>query len=65
MDWGGAIHVDFDPDTLLATGETDAYSITVQFQWHAGQYRMAQVEKTDKATGGVSTLRDAEWTRAA
>lgn len=38
-------------ETLIATGENDALAMTIQFSWHAGQYRMADVEKTDKASG--------------
>ena len=58
----GEVLADFNPDDLTAYGEGDGYSIAVQFEWHAGQYRMAHtVTATNLSTGEVSTLESAEW----
>jgi hypothetical protein len=57
----GEVLADFDPDSLRATGENGDYSVTVQFEWHAGQYRMVQsMEMKELSTGTVYTLSEAE-----
>lgn len=58
----GEVLADFDPDNLTAHGENDEYSVDVQFEWHAGQYRMIQsLSLKDLGSGKVYSLSEAEW----